>query len=133
MSTLTEIIYSDIIANFEANPLTDDVGMALNTQAVKDSLFSLINTNKGERPYHPEIGGDIRSLLFETVDFITANALEVAIEELILNWEPRVVLEQVIATPFPDQNQFDIKIIFYIINNLQNKETLSTELKANGN
>lgn len=133
MSTLKEIIYSDIIENFEANPLTDDVGMALNTQAVKDSLFSLINTNKGERPYHPEIGADIRSLLFEQVDFITANTLEVAIEEIILNWEPRVVLEQIIATPNPDQNQFDIKIIFYIINNLQNKETISTELKANGN
>lgn len=133
MSTLQEIIYSDIINNFEQNPLSLDLGMAINTQAVKDSLYSLINTNKGERPYHPEIGGNIRNLLFEQVDFITANSLESSIEELILNFEPRVVLEQVIATPYPDQNQFDIKIIFYIINNLENKEILETELKANDN
>lgn len=132
MAKLEEIIYSDIINNMERNPLTNDVGMAINSQSVKDSLLSLINTNFTERPYQPEIGSDINALLFENVDFITANSLEALIIQLIDNFEPRVNLQQVIATPIPDRNIFELKIIYYIINNLDNVETMTTELKQNG-
>jgi phage baseplate assembly protein W len=74
-------------------------------------------TNFYERPFQPQIGSNVRRLLFENVDRIVAAQLERAIEETILNFEPRVQVSRVIATPSPDENKYDVYLEFFVINN----------------
>ena len=69
-------IYSDLDLDFTRNPVTSDVVKLTDVEAVKRSVRNLVNTNKGERPFHPEIGCGIRGLLFEPAGPLTSIAGE---------------------------------------------------------
>ena len=60
-------IYSDLDLDFTRNPVTSDVVKLTDVEAVKRSVKNLIQTNHYERPFHPEIGSDVRALLFENI------------------------------------------------------------------
>ena len=53
-------IYSDLDLNFGRNTVTSDVNKLTDVEAVKRSVRNLINTSHFERPFHPEIGSDVR-------------------------------------------------------------------------
>ena len=133
MATQKEIIYGDIIENMAQNPVTDDVGMAINATAVKDSINGLLLTDKGERLYQPEVGGNIKRLLFENADPFIALELKTEIQATIINDEPRAVLNYVKVQPDIDNNSYYITISFFVINNLEIEETMKVELKAGAN
>jgi len=77
---------------------------------------NLVNTNFYERPFHPEIGSNIRASLFEPVSPIIAEMLSKHVEDLINNFEPRVELASVTAFGDIDNNQYNITIEFYLLN-----------------
>ena len=85
-------IYSDLDLNFAVTPGKKDVNKKKDIEAVKQSVRNLILTNHYERPFHPEIGSSVRSLLFENINPITTNILKRAIGEVITNFEPRARL-----------------------------------------
>ena len=91
-------IYKDLDLNFGRNVVTNDVNKLTDVEAVKRSVRNLINTNHYERAFHPEIGSDVRSMLFEPMTPLTA-----------LN------LQQVLARPDLDRNSYALKIMFYVI------------------
>ena len=66
-STRSNNLYSDLNLNFNKNPATKDIAKLKDVEAVKRSVRNLILTNRFERPFHPEIGSDIRALLFENM------------------------------------------------------------------
>ena len=68
--------YKDINLSFARHPVTGDIAFLTNVEAVKRSVRNLINTNFYERPFHPEIGSDVRSILFEPVSPPVANILQ---------------------------------------------------------
>lgn len=117
--TTKAVIYSDIRKNMLEDPLTGDLSMAVNDQAIKDSVMNLVMTNKGERLYQPEIGGNVSGLLFELMSDETTYMLKRAIQEVITNWEPRAVLQSVDVIPDYDNNRYAITIRFYTIYNLE--------------
>lgn len=102
---------------FTVHPVKKDIAKHLNEYAVINSVKNLISTNFYERPFRPEIGSGLRSLLFENVDPIISAQIERAIIETILNYEPRVNVTEVIATAYPDENRYNISMTFFIINN----------------
>ena len=53
-------IYKDLDLNFGRNVVTGDVNKLTDVEAVKRSVRNLINTSHFERPFHPEIGSDVR-------------------------------------------------------------------------
>ena len=69
-------IYKDLDLNFGRNTVTNDVNKLTDVEAVKRSVRNLINTNHYERPFHPEIGSDVRAMLFEPMTPLTALNLQ---------------------------------------------------------
>ena len=112
-----ERVFKDLDLNFTAHPIKKDIAKHTNEYAVINSVKNLILTNYYERPFRPEIGSGIGNLLFENVDPLISARLERAIEETILNYEPRVSLSLVNATAYPDENRYSVTLTFFIINN----------------
>ena len=108
-------IYKDLDLDFGRNTVTNDVNKITDIESVKRSVRNLINTNHFERPFHPEIGSDVRGMLFEPMTPLTALNLQRKVAEVLHNFEPRINLQQVLATPDIDRNSYDLKIMFYVV------------------
>ena len=121
-------IYKDLDLDFGRNTVTNDVNKLTDVEAVKRSVRNLINTNHFERPFHPEIGGNVRALLFENMTPLTALNLQRKIEEVLINFEPRAKITQIIADPDIDRNGYRLEIKFYVIG-IQNPITVETFLE----
>ena len=109
--------FRDLDLNFAIHPITKDVNIYKAEYAVINSVKNLILTNHFEKPFQPEVGSNIRRLLFENVDSIMAAQIEREIEETINNFEPRVQISSVIAIHAPEENGYKIKLEFFVINN----------------
>jgi len=108
--------YSDLDLFFGKKSVGSDVNRVTDIQAVKRSLRNLVNLNTFEKPFHPEIAGGIREMLFEPMTPITAVVLTKKIEDVIENFEPRVRLVSVRALPDLDRNIYNVAIEFYVVN-----------------
>ena len=109
--------FRDLDLNFTIHPIRKDINVHKNEFAIINSVKNLILTNFYERPFQPEIGSSVRSLLFENIDTIIAAQLERAIEETILNYEPRVQISNIIAVARPDENRYSVQLEFFVVNN----------------
>jgi phage baseplate assembly protein W len=109
--------FRDLDLNFAIHPITKDVNVYKAEYAVINSVKNLILTNHFERPFQPEVGSNIRRLLFENVDVILAAQLEREIEETVNNFEPRVQISSIIASPAFDENGYKVIMEFFVINN----------------
>lgn len=107
--------YKDLDLDFGRNVVTNDVNKLTNVEAVKRSVRNLINTSHFERPFHPEIGSDVRALLFENMTPLTALNLQRKVQEVLVNFEPRIRLVQIYATPDYDGNSYQLTVYFYIV------------------
>ena len=107
--------FKDLSFNFTKNPITNDIVVLKNEEAIKQSVKNLILTNIGERPFRPQIGSDTTSYLFELSTSISANTLIEKIENLVVLYEPRIELVRVDVDVTEDLNQFDILIDYNII------------------
>jgi len=119
MATVTiesDRTFRDLDLNFTIHPVKKDVNVYKNEFAIINSIKNLVLTNHYERPFQPEIGSNIRRLLFEQVDSITAAQIEREITEVIGNFEPRAQVSRVDAVPSPDENLYKIRLEFFIIN-----------------
>jgi phage baseplate assembly protein W len=114
---LAERTFKDLDLNFTVHPIKKDVNKHVNEYAVINSVKNLVSTNFYEKPFRPEIGSGIRSLLFENIDPIISARLERAIIETVTNYEPRVSISGVRATAYPDENLYSVSMTFFIINN----------------
>lgn len=109
-------IYSDIDFTFTKKPVTGDVALSYDDQAVIRSIRNLLSTNHFERPFNPELGSNLNALLFELVSPLTATALEREISTMIANYEPRANLKEIVVSPLPDNNAYNVYLSFYIEN-----------------
>src|SRR6056300_1712367 len=109
-------VFKDLNLNLVRHPLTGDIGKLTDAEAVKRSIRNLVNTNFYERPFHPEIGSDVRSILFEPVSPLIADVLKRYVEDVINNFEPRAELISVIVSPDIDRNAYGVTIEFYLVN-----------------
>ena len=121
-------IYKDLDLDFGRNTVTNDVNKLTDVEAVKRSVRNLINTNHFERPFHPEIGGYVRALLFENITPLTSLNLQRKVEEVLNNFEPRAKITQILADPDIDRNGYKLTIKFYVIG-IQNPITVETFLE----
>ena len=113
-STRSNNLYSDLNLNFNKNPATKDIAKLKDVEAVKRSVRNLILTNRFERHFHPEIGSDIRALLFENMTPTIQTLLTDRIKDVLDTYEPRAVLNDVIVSADMDLNQYGVTIKFYV-------------------
>ena len=121
-------IYKYLDLDFGRNTVTNDVNKLTDVESVKRSVRNLINTNHFERPFHPEIGGNIRALLFELMTPLTALNLQRKVEEVLKNFEPRANVTQILADPDIERNGYRLEIKFYVIG-IQNPIVVETFLE----
>jgi phage baseplate assembly protein W len=114
-SKRANVNYKDLDLDFGRNVVTNDVNKLTNIEAVKRSVRNLINTSHFERPFHPEIGSDVRALLFENMTPLTALNLQRKVQEVLVNFEPRIRLVQIYATPDYDGNSYQLTVYFYVV------------------
>ena len=107
--------FKDISLSLRANPLTRDMYILKNENAIARSVQNLVLTLRGERFFEPNIGTLTNALLFETIDFSTASALKSEIENVINNNEPRVKLLEVIVVPDYDEGAMNVRLVYLII------------------
>jgi phage baseplate assembly protein W len=115
MATLSKI-YSDIDFTFTKKPVTGDVALSFDDQAVIRSIRNLLSTNHFERPFNPDLGSNLNAILFEMVSPLSAASLEQEIATMIDNYEPRAQVNEIVVTPLPDQNAYNVNLSFYIEN-----------------
>ena len=113
----TNRTFSDLDLNFKIHPVKKDVNIHLNELAITNSIKNLVLTNHYERPFQPEVGSNIRRLLFDNLDAITAANIERELEETINNFEPRAKIHKVTAIAAPDENGYRMKLEFFVLNN----------------
>ena len=109
-------IYKDLNLGFQKNTATKDIQKLTDIEAVKRSVRNLINTNHYEKPFHPEIGSNLRAMLFENITPQMNHVISKQIEMLIKNYEPRCRLVQVNTQPMFDRNGYACQISFYVVN-----------------
>ena len=107
--------FKDISLSFDPHPITKDLSVLVNQQAIRRSIRNLVQTIPTERFFNPILGSDVRQSLFEFVDFGTASVIRDQILNTISNFEPRVNDVDVQVDPRPDENEFEITITFDII------------------
>ena len=108
--------YTDLDLFFGKKSSNSDIRQVTDAQAVKRSLRNLVQLNTYEKPFHPEIAGGVRELLFEPMSPLVAVVIARKIEDVITNFEPRARLVSVRAFPDLDRNAYEVSVEFYIVN-----------------
>ena len=109
--------YADIDLDFGMHPFNRDISKKYDEAAISRSIRNIVLTNKYERPFKPEFGGEIRELLFENLDIVSVRELEKRIENIITQYEPRVKDVSVVADLIVDESAFECTVYFTAINN----------------
>lgn len=112
-------IYSDLDLRFLPNLSTGDVALRYDTQSVIASVKNLLNTNKYDRKFQPDVSSGLNALLFEPVTNISATLIENEIVRVITNYEPRVTINALNVVATPDRNQFNVSLSVFIGNDTQ--------------
>lgn len=107
--------FKDISLSFEPHPITQDLPILTNQNAIIRAIRNLVETIPSERFFNPLLGSDVRRSLFEFVDFGTSSIIKDQITNVILNYEPRVDEVEVEVEPLPDTNEFNVTVFFNII------------------
>ena len=107
--------FKDISLSFEPHPVTKDLQVLKNENAIRRSVRNIVETIPTERFFNSLLGSDVRRSLFEFVDFGTASTIQDQIQVAIENFEERVENLSVEVDPVPDDNTFNVTVIFDII------------------
>ena len=107
--------FKDLSMTFQANPLNDDLIALKNENAIARSIRNIVFTLPGEKFFNASFGSRITESLFENIDDITSTIIIDEITQSIENYEERVKLLDVQASPNYDNNSYDLTIRYLII------------------
>ena len=108
--------WKDLDLFFGRKTVSKDINKVTDIQSVKRSIRNIVLLNHYEKPFHPEIAGGVREMLFENMTPITAFVIAKKIEDVIENYEPRARLIGVRASPNLDRGEYEVTIEFYVSN-----------------
>ena len=107
--------FKDISMSFETNPLNDDLVSLSDTSAIARSIRNIVFTSPGEKFFQPDFGSRVSESLFENVDEVSALSIRDEIRSSIINYEPRVKLNNVNVNLNPDENEINLSITYEIV------------------
>ena len=106
--------FKDISLSFTPHPVTKDLTILKNENAIKRSVRNLIQTIPTERFFNSLLGTEIRDSLFENFDSLTVTVIEDQVRQTVRNFEPRVGEIGVEVNALLDQNEIEVRVIFEI-------------------
>ena len=107
--------FKDISLSFTRHPVTNDVTVLKNEDAIKRSVINLTRTRFNERYFNELIGTSIDNSLFELMDSGIGDVMETEITTLLNNFEPRINLTSVTVQPNPDENYLGVRVEYEIV------------------
>ena len=107
--------FKDINITFKKHPVTNDLVVSKDASAIKQAISNLLLTNRGERPFNPDYGSNIRKYLFEPLDYGTAAQVRLAVESCITEFEPRIRILSLEVNPDHYNNAFTVEMSYEII------------------
>ena len=122
--------FKDISLSFEPHPVTKDLPVLKNERAIIRSVRNIVETIPTEKFFNPLFGSDVYRSLFDFVDFGTASIIQEQIKTSLKNFERRIDNVKVEVEPRPDDNNFEITVIFDIIGQEFPKQEFSFILEA---
>ena len=108
--------YADLDLFFGKKTSNSDIQKVTDVQAVKRSIRNLVQLNTYDKPFHPEIHGGVREMLFENMTPVVSAIIARQVQDVIENFEPRARLDSVRAIPDFDRNAYEIQVSFYVVN-----------------
>ena len=118
--------FKDINITFKKHPVTNDLVVSRDASAIKQSIVNLLLTNKGERPFNPDYGSNIRSYLFEPLDYATAGQVSSSIQNTLTEFEPRIDVVSIDTYPNFNDNGFNVELEYEIVGS--NNPPIAVEL-----
>ena len=118
MSTYTTKVsraFRDISLSFKKHPVTNDVIVLRNEDAIKRSVINLTRTRINERFFNDLVGTSVQDALFENMNSGIEAALEQEITSLLTNYEPRIDLNSVYVIADQDSNALEIQVDYNIV------------------
>ena len=107
--------YKDISMSFDTNPLNNDLIGLKNSSAIARSIRNIVFTQPGEKFFQPDFGSRVSESLFENVDEVSALSIRDEVRSSIINYEPRVKLNNVNVNLNPDENEINLSITYEIV------------------
>jgi phage baseplate assembly protein W len=106
--------YRDLDLALKIHPIRKDLNILKDDNAIKNAVRNLLISNAFERPFQPQLGANLRGLLFEPADAITKIAIKENVSNVIKDYEPRVKLLSVAIKDLSDQNAYRLTVKFLI-------------------
>jgi phage baseplate assembly protein W len=117
----TDFVYTDLHLDLQ---LLKNIGLGKNStpakdirvdndiEAIKNSIRNILTTKKGEKILAPEFGSSLEQYLFEPVSDVYGRLIAQEILNDIENFEPRIRVEKIKVVPEPDENQYQILLVY---------------------
>lgn len=121
--------FVDINPSFEPHPITGDINLLTNEDAIKQAVKSVVMTMRGEKLFRPLFGTEAQSILFENFNPILADDITLSIEDALKVFEPRVKVINIDYLDNMDNNSVDITINYEIVGLPLNQQSLNLILE----
>ena len=112
----SKLTYKDISADFDANAITGDIDPVKDAISVKRGITNILLTSMFERLFQPELGSNLKDILFEPIDEITTARIEREVRSAIDAWEKRAEILNVFVDPDEDYNRYKVSVTFRPLN-----------------
>ena len=121
--------YKDLDIFFTPHPVTGDITVKTDTDAIRRSVRNIVLTNKYERPFKPNFGGSLRDMLFELDTTPKLRRATDRIKKELATFEPRIGNVEVIFEE-NDNNEVRCTIFYSINNSVSNQQVEFTLTRA---
>lgn len=105
-------LYSDFFVGLDIHPGKKDLARATNEAAIKRSIINLLLTDYDERLYQPNLGANLKYLLFEPADGETLSLMRQQIDTCLSKFEPRINVQSLQLETSADEQQIEITLVF---------------------
>lgn len=106
--------WRDFDLNFIPHPVRKDITPLKDDNAIKQAVRNLLVSNFFDRPFQPELGANLKGLLFEPADYITRIDIKDGIHNVLTKYEPRIQLLGINVIDLEEQNSYQITVVFRI-------------------
>jgi phage baseplate assembly protein W len=122
-------VYADLDLSLAKHPIYDDIRPLKDIAAVKNSVRNLILTNRGERPFQPNVGSGIFDLLFEHINVYNLQSVRASVEDMLYSYEPRINQISTIITPDRSGENGIIVSVNFNISGIASEQTMDFYLE----
>ena len=106
-----------------------DLAISINKEAIKNSIYNIFSTKKGQMILNPNLGSSLDMFLFEKISKTSAQALGETIFSNLSKYEPRIKVNKITVLPNYDENLYRVTVDYSF---LSIKELIQMQINNQG-